>query len=161
MYLFKYSFNPYIIISFNRYRCQTHFRMFPDQVITADCALVRSLHKKMSFSDIKIRKKEWELRQLAPRLVRINLVERFNNSFDVLVDWWNAFIDNGFHERMKAVYLWGKTFTGKTHFVENVLFRYLNRAYHVWSPNQHDGRHAFSNFDRANHHARKLFFSFI
>lgn len=135
--------------------------MFPKQVITANCDIVRSLRKKMTFAEIKSRKKDWEIRQLAPRLVRINLVERLNNSFDDLIDWWNSFIDNGFHERMKAVYLWGKTFTGKTHFVENVLFRYLNRSYHVWSPNQHEGKHAFSNFDKANHHARKSLINFF
>jgi hypothetical protein len=69
------------------------------------------------------------------RLYRINLQKPFDDWRDLIVQWWNQFIDFGFSKNFPALYLFGSTYSGKTHFLRDVILKDINEL-NIYAPMQ-------------------------
>jgi hypothetical protein len=69
------------------------------------------------------------------RLYRINLQKPFEDWRDLIVQWWNQFIDFGFTTKFPALYLFGSTHTGKRNFLRNVILKDIKES-NIYAPTQ-------------------------
>ncbi len=69
------------------------------------------------------------------KLYRINLQEPFDDWRDLVVEWWNQFIDIGYTDKYPALYLFGSTNTGKTYFIRNFIMKDITEN-QFYSPTQ-------------------------
>jgi hypothetical protein len=84
------------------------------------------------------------------KLYRINLQKPFDDWRDIVVEWWNEFVDIGHTPKFPALYLFGSTNSGKTYFVRNFVLKDITHE-NYFSPFQSKSDFAWTAWSERNH----------
>jgi hypothetical protein len=84
------------------------------------------------------------------KLYRINLQKPFDDWRDIVVEWWNEFVDMGHTPKFPAMYLYGSTNSGKSYFIRNFIMKDITYQ-NFFSPFQSKSDFAWTAWDERNH----------
>jgi hypothetical protein len=84
------------------------------------------------------------------KLYRISLQKPFGDWRDLIVQWWNQFVDFGYSNKFPALYLYGCSNTGKTYFLRNFILKDIKQN-QIFVPSQSNVDTAWASWSEGIH----------